>query len=66
MAEDRKALKLKTGCVCSFGDLLFEEYEAGDGYIKANVSIDKIEKLVQYFVMVHDEPMTFTLNLPVD
>ncbi len=65
-AAERRPLKLKTGCVCSFGDRLFEEYEAGDGYITANVSIDKIDKLVQYFVMVHDEPMTFTLKLPVD
>lgn len=66
MTEERRLLKLKSGCVCDFGDRLYEEYEKGDGYITANISTDKIEKLVQYFVMVHDEPMTFTLKLPLD
>ncbi len=65
MADERKPLKLKTGCGVPHPEDLFEEYEKGDGYITANIGIDKIEKLVQYFVMTREEPIDFILRLPV-
>ena len=59
-------LKLKTGCKVGLPDRLYEGYEIGGDYIIANVGIDKIEEVMQHFIVMHDEPLFFILELPAD
>ena len=45
MAEQ---LKLKPTAEVPFPEMLFEGYEVFDNYIRANVSVDKIEDIILY------------------
>ena len=61
----RKQLKLKAGAKVPFPDKLLEGYEITDNdMINANVSVDKIEEMMQHFIVMHDEPLFFFLKLP--
>ena len=61
----RKQLKLKAGAKVPFPEKLFEGYEITDtDMINANVSVDKIEEMMQHFIVMHDEPLFFFLELP--
>lgn len=61
MAE---TLKLKAGCKISSETNLYEGYQKKDTHIIANVSVDKIEGVLQHFIAIHDEPLFFILELP--
>lgn len=57
-------LKLKAGAKVSSTIPLYEGYEVEDRYITANISVDKIEAVLQHFVVMHEEPVFFILELP--
>lgn len=57
-------LKLKAGAKVSSSEALYEGYETGENHITANVCIDKIEGVLQHFIVMNDEPMFFILELP--
>lgn len=59
-------LKLKAGAKVSSPSVLYEGYETGDNQITANVGIDKIESVLQHFIVMHKEPMFFILELPAN
>lgn len=60
----KRQLKLKAGAKIPFPDKVFEEYETGENWILANVGVDKIEEVMQHFILMHDEPLFFILELP--
>lgn len=61
-------LKLKPSVKVPFPERLLEGYEVFENYIQANVSVDKIEEVMQHFVIMRDEegdaPFFFILELP--
>lgn len=59
-------LKLKAGSKVSLSDSLYEGYKISGNYITANVGIDKIEAVMQHFIVMHDEPLFFILELPAN
>ena len=59
-----KQLKLKAGSKVHPSACLYEGYEADDSGFTANVGIDKIEDIMQHFIVLHDEPLFFILELP--
>lgn len=60
-------LKLKAGSKISSGTILYEGYQKTEGnYITANVGIDNIEGVMQHFIVMHEEPLFFILELPAN
>ncbi len=57
-------LKLRKGCKVPLNEKLFEGYERKDNYIYANVDADKIVDILKHFIVIHDEPLFFILELP--
>ncbi len=57
-------LKLKKGCSVPYPEKLKEGYEILENQIVANVSVDKIEEIMQHFICTHDEPLFFILEIP--
>ena len=57
-------LKMIKGCKVPFPDKLFESYEINKNRIFANVDADKIEKILKQFILMHNEPLFFILELP--
>lgn len=57
-------LKLKAGAKITSQTVLYEGYQKEDNFIMANVGIDKIEKVLQHFIVMHEEPLFFILELP--
>lgn len=60
----REKLKLKAGSKISSVSTLYEGYEVGENHITANVGIDKIEGVLQHFIVMQEELMFFILELP--
>lgn len=59
-------LKLTKGHFVSKPELLEEGYMlSSDVSIIANVDADKIKDVLQHFIVLHEEPMFFILELPV-
>ncbi len=59
-------LKLKAGAKISSASPIYEGYEVGENYITANVGVDKIESVLQHFIVMHEEPIFFILELPAN
>lgn len=59
-------LKLKAGAEITSAVPIYEGYEIGENYITANVGIDKIEGVFQHFIVMHEEPIFFILELPTN
>ena len=60
-------LKMKKGCKISTETILYEGYAVDECSITANVGIDKIEGVLQHFIVMHDdEPLFFILELPAN
>ncbi|MCH3962244.1 MAG: hypothetical protein LKE48_08980 [Solobacterium sp.] len=57
-------MKMKSGCQVPFPDLLEEGYIVKDNGITANVGRDHIESVMQHFIIMHEEPLFFILELP--
>lgn len=57
-------LKFKAGSRGGLPEKLFEGYEISENGIYANVGIDKIESVMQHFIVMHEEPLFFFLELP--
>lgn len=57
-------LKLRKGCRVPFPEKLEEGYEVCGNQITANVSVDKIEQIMEHFIRIHQEPLFFILELP--
>lgn len=65
--EEGNALKLTKGHSVSKPELLHEGYMyAGDTSMIANVHADKIKDVLQHFITMHEEPLFFILELPVN
>ena len=63
----RRKLKLKAGCKVPFPEKLYEGYAVTEsGIIIANVSVDKIEEIMQQFIVMHDVPLYFFLEVPAN
>ena len=59
-------LKLIKGHTVSKPELIEEGYMlSSDVSIIANVDADKIKDVLQHFIVMHEEPMFFILELPV-
>lgn len=61
-----RLLKLKAGAKITSSTPVYEGYEVRDGYIVANVGVDKIEDVLCHFIAMHDEPLFFFLELPAN
>lgn len=59
-------LKLKAGAKILSSIPIYEGYEVGDNHIIANVGINKIEDVFQHFIVMHEEPIFFILELPAN
>ena len=57
-------LKVRKGCTVPLNEKLFEGYEKKEKYIYANVDSDKIIDVLNHFIVMHDEPLFFILELP--
>ena len=57
-------LVLRTGSKVPFPEKLSEEYMVTENRIIANVSADKIKDVMEHFILMHEEPFFFTLELP--
>lgn len=57
-------MRLKSGCKVPFPDLLEEGYMVKGNQIIANIDIKNIEAVMQHFIMMHEEPLFFILELP--
>lgn len=57
-------LKLRKGCKVPFPKQLTEGYEYKEPYFTANVNADKIKMLMEHFIVLHNEPIFFILELP--
>ena len=57
-------LVLRKGCKVPFPEKLSEEYMLTDHQITANISADKIKKIMKHFICIHNEPVFFILELP--
>lgn len=59
-------LKMKKGCTVPFPEKLFESYQIEENRITANVGADKIEEVIKNFIVMHNEPQFFILELPTN
>lgn len=59
-------LKMKKGSAVPFPEKLYEAYEVRENSIAANVGADKIEEIIHHFIVAHDEPLFFILELPTN
>ncbi len=59
-----KVLKLRKGAKVPFNEKLYEGYERKENYIYANVDTDKIIDVLNHFIVIHEEPLFFILELP--
>jgi hypothetical protein len=59
-------LKLKAGASISSPQKLYEGFEVRENHIIANVGIDKIQDVMQHFIVMHEEPQFFILELPTN
>lgn len=57
-------MKLKSGCNVPFPNQIEEGYMVNVNQITANVDIDNIEDVINHFIVMHDEPLFFILELP--
>ena len=57
-------LKMRKGSIVPFPEKLSEGYIYRDPMFFANVDADKIEALLEQFIMLHNEPLFFILELP--
>lgn len=57
-------LKLRKGCTVPLNEKLFEGYERKEKYIYANVDSNKIIDVLNHFIVMHEEPLFFILELP--
>lgn len=57
-------LKLRKGCKVPSNEKLFEGYERKENVIYANVDADKIIDVLNHFIIMHEEPLFFVLELP--
>ena len=57
-------LKMKSGCTILDHARLEEGYTVSNGHIIANVGTDHIKLMMQHFIMMHQEPLFFILELP--
>lgn len=57
-------LEMKECCRVPFPEMLFEEYEAGENVIYANINASRVIEMMKRFIEIHDEPMFFILELP--
>lgn len=57
-------LQLRKGSEVPFPDKLSEGYEYNEPCFTANVNADKIERMIAHFILVHNEPLFFILELP--
>ena len=57
-------LKLRKGCKVPLPEKLSEGYKYIESGIVANVDADKIRSVLEHFVVIHDEPIFFILELP--
>lgn len=62
--EIMKQLKLKAGCAIDSSEKIFEGFEMIENGIIANVGVDKIEDIMQHFILLQNEPLFFFLELP--
>lgn len=59
-------LKFGKGYTVCEPERLKEEYEVtNDVSIMANVDVDKVKEVFQHFIVIHEEPLFFILELPV-
>lgn len=59
-------LKMTEGCYVPKADILLEQYEIFENKIIANVNADKIETVIRDYILMHDDPMFFFLELPTN
>ena len=59
-------LKMKKGCTVPFPEKVSEAYEVEGNSIIANIDAEKIKKILQHFIAMHDEPQFFILELPTN
>ena len=64
--EELLTLRLGSGSRVPQVQKLHAEYEIDDNCIIANVHIDEMWSVFQHFVYMHEEPMFFILELPVN
>lgn len=57
-------LVLRKGCKVPLNEKLFEGYERKENSINANVNADKIIDILNHFIVIHEEPLFFILELP--
>ena len=59
-------LKMTEGCTVPKADILSEQYEIYENRIIANVNADKTEAVIRDYILMHDKPMFFFLELPTN
>ena len=59
-------LNMKSGCKVPFPEKLEEAYQTKENVITANIGIDNIEAVMQHFIVMHEEPLFFILELPTN
>ncbi len=59
-----RKLILKVGAKTTSETPVYEGYEVFENGITANVGIDKTEEVFRHFIVMHDEPLFFILELP--
>ena len=59
-------LQLKEGYKVPFPEKLYEGFEVYDNSIIANVNADKLEDVIQHFIVMQGGHLFFILELPAD
>lgn len=59
-------IELKQGCRVPFPEKLFEQYQASDRVIHANVNASKVMDMMRRFIREHQEYLFFILELPAN
>jgi hypothetical protein len=59
-------LRFKMGSKVDSAEGLYEGYAVSDNAIIANVSIEKIDAVMKSFILMHNEPVFFILELPAN
>ncbi len=59
-------LNMKKGCRCVLSEKLEEAYMIKGNVITANIDINHIRSVMQHFIVIHDEPLFFILEVPAD
>lgn len=57
-------IELKPCCKVPFPEKLFEQYEVKENAIIANVNASKVVDMMKRFIVMHDEPLFFILEIP--